>query len=469
MIDYEKLDKLMELPISEEMLGAYIEGNLSDVERDAIENVLIDSECQELVREINDKEAIIEEFEEIPDLDTIELPSDEEYNVDEGIDNIIKHFANMKEFLSTGLGDATESCGSVGAHMSVGEDAIDVTSSRVLQSYRDTCAIKSQQLILERFGKHFTEEQLVQQAYENGWYRPGRGTSCDDMGEILRANGVSCDNYYNCNIAHVVNALADGKQIMMAVDSGELWKKSFVGQLWEQIEDKVPLIGGADHALLVTGIDASDPSNVQVIVTDPGSGDLNKPYPLSQFIDAAKDSKFFMTVTDEPAPNVFDAFESGTTHLPMIGGMNYYEFMDQFGDYMKDGDVVPDSLWNDFRLSAFGTGNMGQGNVPVNTIHKQTSDSVNSDSDENDRVADGYEDEQKNYGADDGDEYGEHEENEYCEHEENEYREQEEEDDRIDDEEENKRGDDEIVKDEIEEGEVEEGGLNDCEYEDIEV
>lgn len=32
MIDYEKLDKLMELPVSEEMLGAYIEGNLSEDE-----------------------------------------------------------------------------------------------------------------------------------------------------------------------------------------------------------------------------------------------------------------------------------------------------------------------------------------------------------------------------------------------------------------------------------------------------
>ncbi len=32
MIDYEKLDKLMELPVSEELLGAYIEGNLSEDE-----------------------------------------------------------------------------------------------------------------------------------------------------------------------------------------------------------------------------------------------------------------------------------------------------------------------------------------------------------------------------------------------------------------------------------------------------
>ena len=63
-----------------------------------------------------------------------------------------------------------------------------------------------------------------------------------------------------------------------------------------------------------------------------------------------------MTVTDNPAPKVFDAFEPDTTHLPMIGDMNYYEFINQFSDYMQDGDVIPDSVWNDFKLSAFGAG-----------------------------------------------------------------------------------------------------------------
>lgn len=261
---------------------------------------------------------------------------------------------DKKEILFRTLADSTKSSDSIGARMSVGEDAIDETSPHVLQSYADTCAIKSQQLVLEKFGKYFTEDELVQLAYDNGWYRPGGGTKFYDMGEILRANDVPCTNYVNGNIAHVVSALADGKQIIMGVDSGELWEGSSLRKLWERIEDNIPLVGGADHALLVTGIDASDPSDVKVIVTDPGSGDLNKSYPLKQFTDAAEDSKFFMTITDEPTPNVFDAYEPGTMHLPKIGDMNYYEFMNQFSDYMQDGAIVPDSIWDKFKLSAFG-------------------------------------------------------------------------------------------------------------------
>lgn len=415
MIDYEKLDKLMELPVSEELLGAYIEGNLSEFERNTIEGILNDSECCAIVSEINDCEGNLENSEEFPDLGTIELPGEEEYSIDLESENIFKYFTDMRETILNSLGDAAESCGSVGAHMSVGEEAVDVISSHVLQSYRDTCAIKSQQLILERFGKHLTEDELVQQAYDNGWYRPGCGTSGNDMGEILRANGVPCTNYANCNIAHVVSALADGKQVMMAVDSGELWETSFIGKLKETIEDKIPFVGGADHALLVTGIDASDPSDVKVIVTDPGSGALNKPYPLKQFIDAAEDSKFFMTVTDNPAPNVFDAFEPGTTHLPMIGDMNYYEFMNQFSDYMQDGDVIPDSVWSDFKLSAFGAGDVGgvpEVIMPENDDHDQESDTDNHSGSEEENASEEQEEARVLYDADDNDEEHDNKEDE---------------------------------------------------------
>lgn len=40
MIDYEKLDVLIELPISEEMLGAYLEGNLHGAELREVQNIV---------------------------------------------------------------------------------------------------------------------------------------------------------------------------------------------------------------------------------------------------------------------------------------------------------------------------------------------------------------------------------------------------------------------------------------------
>ena len=46
----------------------------------------------------------------------------------------------------------------------------------VQQLYPDTCAIKSQQLILKDFGIDVSETELVQAANANGWYNGG-GTS----------------------------------------------------------------------------------------------------------------------------------------------------------------------------------------------------------------------------------------------------------------------------------------------------
>ena len=50
----------------------------------------------------------------------------------------------------------------------------------VQQAYSDTCAIKSQQLILNDFGIPCTEDDLVRTSIEQGWY-DGNGTSMQDV------------------------------------------------------------------------------------------------------------------------------------------------------------------------------------------------------------------------------------------------------------------------------------------------
>ena len=59
----------------------------------------------------------------------------------------------------------------------------------VQQQYPDTCAIKSQQLVLEDFGIDVSETQLVQTANANGWYNGG-GTNPQDVGNLLHLAGI---------------------------------------------------------------------------------------------------------------------------------------------------------------------------------------------------------------------------------------------------------------------------------------
>lgn len=191
----------------------------------------------------------------------------------------------------------------------------------------DTCAIKSQQLILKEYGIDVTEEELVQISMQHGWYSgDGSGTMCIDIGRLLAEAGIPVTQRVDANIYDIADQLANGHQVIVTVDSSELWE----GGILEWLKD---LFFGdqMDHALLVVGIDNTDPDNPMVLVTDPGSGEACKPYPLDQFMDAWGDSHHFMVSTDIPTPSCIENFEaSGITdmHLPEVAGVPYNDFLD---------------------------------------------------------------------------------------------------------------------------------------------
>ena len=64
-------------------------------------------------------------------------------------------------------------------------------NNSIQQEYADTCAIKSQQLILNDFGVPVSEDQLVQYSIEHGWYSgDGTGTQMGDVGKLLAEAGI---------------------------------------------------------------------------------------------------------------------------------------------------------------------------------------------------------------------------------------------------------------------------------------
>lgn len=197
------------------------------------------------------------------------------------------------------------------------------------QQYSDTCAIKSQQLILQDFGIDVSEDQLVEYSIQHGWYN-GDGTQMGDIGKCLVDAGIPCHQQVDANVYDLVNELQMGHKVIVGVDSGELWDNSF----WDWLKDL--FVGDTpDHALIVAGIDMSDPDNPMVILTDPGTGEPSAPYPLDQFMDAWKDSQCFMVATDVSTGDSMNSFvDNGLTemHLDTIAGVDYDVF-EQFLDY----------------------------------------------------------------------------------------------------------------------------------------
>lgn len=196
------------------------------------------------------------------------------------------------------------------------------------QTYVDTCAIKSQQIIINEFGIPCTEDQLVQYSIKHGWYN-GQGTAPEDVGKLLEAANIPCKQQMNANVFNLVSELAQGHKVIVGVDSGELWNNNTMGskfQNWMKdfFQGETP-----DHALIVAGIDTTDPNNIKVLVTDPGSGEHNKAYPLEQFMDAWADSRCFMVSTEVSVPQIvqgMENFDYQEGHIDDVAGVAYTDF-----------------------------------------------------------------------------------------------------------------------------------------------
>ncbi len=181
----------------------------------------------------------------------------------------------------------------------------------VYQFYNDTCAIQSQHLILQQYGINVTQEELIELAKENGWYAEGYGTPKEMVGKLLEHYGIDIHASQGNNIFNLANELAQGHQIIVGVDELEL-------VFPEQTQDWDAIYGEqGNHALVVVGIDTSDPGNVQVIVTDPATGSRQMAFPAEQFIDAWKDSNCFMVATE----SVPDDSTGNFTHLDNFAGI----------------------------------------------------------------------------------------------------------------------------------------------------
>lgn len=229
------------------------------------------------------------------------------------------------------------------ASMIHGDAPMNIMSEDVLQIYPDTCAIKSQQLIMQDFGIHYTEDQLRNEALMYGWYNGG--TAPEDVGKLLELHGIPVSQYENANIFNLVNELAQGHKVIVGVDSGELWEDNIFDKIFED--------NAADHALIVSGVDTSDPNNVKVILTDPGTGNLLKEYSMEDFVDAWEDSNCFMMATNDPVPDVFDpfndmpGFDMPMTNIPMIGFMPYDTFYNDLA-FLNYTNNIPECVFNDF-------------------------------------------------------------------------------------------------------------------------
>ncbi|MCR5679150.1 MAG: C39 family peptidase [Prevotella sp.] len=218
------------------------------------------------------------------------------------------------------------------------------TPIEIQQAEMDTCAVKSQQIVMHAFGLDIPESQLAEEAAEKGYYAPGFGSDPEQVGRLLNDHGIPTHVEHGATVYDLINELAQGHKVIVGVDAEELWRPSPMNDIFGE---------QANHALIVTGIDTTDPNNIEVVITDPGSGDVAKRYPIEQFLDAWHDSSCLYVATDEPAPKEFSPemvnFDYDAGHLPSILSVPYEFFTDTILPIVHDVyDWVSDVLTDNF-------------------------------------------------------------------------------------------------------------------------
>lgn len=294
---------------TEELLGAYLEGNLSVNEESQVEALLGNNlELSDLANEICN------------DLNETNFGSSglyiNELDLDQCDPNDILEINNFQNSFFMEPFKSHDSSTEALARMTWGEGGNGNDpwlDPLICQGNEGVCAIRSQQIILRDYGVDIPLETLKEFAINQGWYDPSGegGTPMICTGYILEACGLEVEQKLNGTVYDLVNELAQGHRVIVGVDAEELWADR-EGNIFKQTKQYFnDIFNGeaANHALIVAGVEVNpaNPNDVKVILTDPGTGDLRIEYSLDDFMDAWEDSDCFMVSTTTPAPLQYDA------------------------------------------------------------------------------------------------------------------------------------------------------------------
>ena len=177
-----------------------------------------------------------------------------------------------------------------------------------LQIAPDNCAVAAEMSIINQFGHDLSQQEANFISADHGWYNPGGGTNPGDIGNMMDLYNISNHTCVNASIEELAAELKAGHGVIVGVNSSELWDTGLLAELKHFLCKAFGLDNSiwnpADHAVVVTGIDASDPDNPMVILNDSGHPDgAGAAYPLDKFMDAWENSDFYYTATDDAMPH----------------------------------------------------------------------------------------------------------------------------------------------------------------------
>lgn len=231
----------------------------------------------------------------------------------------------------------------------------------IWQGLDNTCAIRSQEIILRDYGIIIPKDVLVEYATEHGWFAPdpnNGGTPKCYIGNLIDACGIRTVRTENATIYDIIAELRAGHRVMVSLDADELWVKNepnlfdrLFGEAINRVNDTIQNmrgVEGANHALVVAGVNVNphDPSDVKVVLIDSGDGKVCIEYSLKDFQNAWADGHCQMVSTTVPAPYQYNYH----THQIEPSGFDtdFVPSMVELPEGLDNGFVLADSFYSDY-------------------------------------------------------------------------------------------------------------------------
>lgn len=256
----------MKTMITNELLAAYAEGNVTSEEREAVRQYLVEHPEQ--------MECLLYAIED--DVETCDTCNSTVF-----MDNL----ASM-------LND-------VEAEVPFSFTTDLPMAAKVAQNMVDNrCALCCEGLALRHFGVDVDDETLLREALDREWLR-SEGTTLCDVGRLASIYGLSVSHRYYCKIEEVCQMMGQDRVVIAAVDGNELSGDYVVEQCKDKRMGPTP-----NHVVIIVGVDEET-----VALIDPSMPQRQSSYPLSQFLDAWADSANSLVVisnSDEYVPHPID-------------------------------------------------------------------------------------------------------------------------------------------------------------------
>lgn len=166
---------------------------------------------------------------------------------------------------------------------------LPMTAMAATCSEENYCCLECEKYILRRLDIEFNEDQLLQNAIQNGWQKE-KGTALHNVGRHLENKGLLVTRQYNASIEDIATALKENECVIVAVDGGELLGNRADETIEDLVFGQIP-----DHTVVVLSLDEKGNT---ITLFDPNSSNAKDIYQIEQFKDAWNDSKnYLVTIT----------------------------------------------------------------------------------------------------------------------------------------------------------------------------